>query len=119
MGASVTTLSPNAGDLVWVDFGGARGTEQAGVRPAVVVSATTFNRVSRRSMVCPITSNVMPYPTKVVLPEGLPIRGAILTDQLRCADRATRGFRVVGRVPPDVLARVRSMIAEFIETDTL
>lgn len=106
--------APEAGALVWVDFDGARGTEQSGVRPALVVSATTLNQVSKRSMVCPITSNLTPFPTKVLLPAGLPVRGAVLADQIRTLDRATRGFRLVGHVPRETLEAVRGLIAEFL-----
>lgn len=109
--------APEAGALVWVDFDGARGTEKAGVRPALVVSATTLNQVSRRSMVCPITSNVTPFPTKVLLPDGLPVHGAVLVDQIRTLDRATRGFRLVGHVPRETLEAVRGLIAEFLSDD--
>ena len=110
----IEDLAPIAGALVWVDFGGARGTEQTGVRPAIVVSATTFNRHTRRSMVCPITTNVSPYPTKVMLPDGLPVQGAILVDQIRSVDRASRGFRLVGKAPADTLLRVRAMLVEIM-----
>ncbi len=109
--------APHAGALVWVDFDPALGTEQSGFRPALVVSATIFNAMSRRSLVCPITSNMAPWPTKVVLPAGLPVTGAVLTDQIRSVDRSRRGFRLVGQVPPDVLARVRAVIASLMEVE--
>ena len=110
--------APHAGALVWVDFDPALGTEQSGVRPALVVSATIFNAFSRRSLVCPITTNLVPWPTKVVLPEGLAVNGAVLTDQVRSVDRSLREFRVVGAVPPEVLAQVRATIASLMEEDS-
>lgn len=113
----VDPRAPVAGALVWVDFDGARGSEQAGLRLALVVSATTLNQVSQRSMVCPITSNVTPFPTKVLLPEGLPVSGAVLADQIRTMDRATRGFRLIGHVPRETLEAVRGLIAEFLSDD--
>jgi mRNA interferase MazF len=103
--------------LVWVDFDPALGTEQSGARPALVVSATTFNALSRRSLVCPITTNPAPWPTKVFLPDGLAVKGAVLTDQVRSVDRSQRGFRVVGKVPPDVLAHVRAAIVSLMEEE--
>lgn len=106
--------APRAGALVWVDFGEARGTEQTGVRPALVVSATIFNEVSRRSLVCPITRNVKPYPTKVALPGGLPIAGAVLADQVRSVDRAARGFRFIGQAPAATLEEVRGLIFDLL-----
>lgn len=110
--------APRAGALVWVDFDPALGTEQSGIRPALVVSATAFNALSRRSLVCPITSNLSPWPTKVLLPDGLPVAGAVLTDQIRSVDRSHRGFRLVGQAPPEVLARVRAAIASLMEEET-
>lgn len=103
-----------AGALVWVDFRGAEGGEQAGVRPTIVVSMTGFNQLGYRSIVCPITSNPAPFPTKVFLPEGLPVEGAILCDQVRTLDRTARGFRLIGQAPPDVLARVRAIIVQLM-----
>ena len=109
--------APRAGALVWVDFEPVRGSEQAGARPALVVSATRFNQVSRRSLVCPVTSNLTPWPTKVALPEGLPVTGAVLADQIRSLDRTERGFRPICQAPPQVLADVRSILASLMEEE--
>lgn len=106
--------APEAGALVWVDLRGAEGREQDGVRPAVVISMSEYNRRSRRSLVCPITSNVTPFPTKVILPEGLAIGGAVLCDQVRALERAGRGFQQVGQVPGEVLAEVRAVVTQLM-----
>ena len=102
------------GDLVWVDFDPVRGSEQAGKRPAVVVSATRLHEESQRAIVCPITRNTSPWPTKVMLPDNLPIAGAVLTDQLRSVDRKSRGFRNVGQVPDETLVAIRSRIGVLL-----
>ena len=68
------------GDLVLVEFGPVRGTEQDGRRPALIVSEALMNAATRRVIICPIISNIEPWPTKVMLPVGLPVRGAVLTD---------------------------------------
>ena len=109
---------PRAGDLAWVDFRPTLGREQSGVRPAIVLSSLDFHRINDTAIVCPITSNVKAWPTKVLLPEGLAVSGAVLTDQIRCVDRAARGFRRVGSVPQDVLIRIRLSIAEIIGITT-
>lgn len=106
--------APAAGALVWADFRGAEASEQSGIRPAIVISMTGYNRRSRRSIVCPITSNKTPYPTKVLLPDGLAVSGAVLCDQVRALERRDRGFRLVGQAPPDVLAEVRSRVLELM-----
>jgi mRNA-degrading endonuclease toxin of MazEF toxin-antitoxin module len=107
-------LLPGAGDIVWVDLELTRGREQSGVRPAIVLSDRTFHARNATAIICPITRNVTPWPTKVLLPDGLGVSGAVLVDQIRCVDRASRGFRRVGAVPDDVLLRVRLSLAELI-----
>ncbi|MGA3310125.1 MAG: type II toxin-antitoxin system PemK/MazF family toxin [Xanthobacteraceae bacterium] len=99
---------------MWVDLRPTRGREQGGVRPAVVLTDREFHRRNDTAVVCPITSNKTPWPTKVVLPDGLAARGAILVDQIRMLDRTERGFRSVGRVPEEVLNEVRARLATVL-----
>jgi mRNA interferase MazF len=103
-----------AGDLVWVDLRPTRGREQGGVRPAIVLTDPEFHKRNDTAIICPITSNTKPWPTKIVLPEGLAVRGAILVDQVRSLDRSARGFRSVGRVPDRVLDEVRGRLAALL-----
>ncbi|HEY4775273.1 MAG TPA: type II toxin-antitoxin system PemK/MazF family toxin [Xanthobacteraceae bacterium] len=103
-----------AGDLVWVDLRPTRGHEQGGVRPAVVLTDREFHRRNDTVVVCPVTSNKKPWPTKVLLPDGLAATGAILVDQVRTLDRTARGFRAIGRVPDQVLAEVRGRLATLL-----
>jgi mRNA interferase MazF len=49
-----------------------------------------------------------------MLPEGLPVEGAVLVDQIRSTDRSARGFRVVGRVPDAVLSEVIGRLAALL-----
>lgn len=108
------TAPLEAGAIVWVDLRPSLGREQGGVRPAIVLSNKAFHRLNQTAIVCPITSNVKPWPTKVLLPAGLPVAGAVLTDQVRCLDRAARGFRQVGSVPDEVLLAIRLKLAELV-----
>ena len=103
-----------AGALVWVDLRPSLGREQDGVRPAVVVSNKDFHRLNATAIVCPITGNVKPWPTKVILPPGLAVSGAVLTDQIRCLDRAKRCFRHVGMVTDEVLLAIRIKLHALI-----
>lgn len=103
-----------AGDLVWVDLRPTRGREQDGVRPAVVLTDREFHKRNDTAIICPITSNMKPWPTKVVLPNGLAVRGAVLVDQIRSLDRSARGFRSVGRVPDEILDEVRGRLAALL-----
>ena len=65
-------VAPGADDLVWTDFNPTRGREQAGKRPALVVSSQGFTAKTGLAVVCPITSRIRPFPTSVVLPPGIP-----------------------------------------------
>lgn len=106
--------APDRGDLVWVDFTPQAGHEQAGRRPALVVSPRIYHQRSKLAVVCPITSNVDPWPWKVALAEGLAISGAILVDQVRSIDRASRSLSIAGRVPEAVVAEVQAKLAALL-----
>jgi mRNA interferase MazF len=66
---------------------------------------------SKLAVVWPITSNVDPWPWKVVLPEGLAISGAVLADQVRSIDHAGRGLRIVGHAPETIVDEVQGKLA--------
>jgi mRNA interferase MazF len=103
------------GDLVRLDFDPVRGNEQGGERPALVLTSASFHATRNTAIVCPITRNLAPWPTKVVLPEGLPITGAVLVEQLRLISRAERGLAQIGRVPFETLQAVRRVLAVLLQ----
>lgn len=106
---------PDAGDLVWTDFDPTLGREQAGRRPALIVSPAAFARNTGFALVCPITTRVRPFPTSVILPKGLPISGEILVSHLRSIDVLARTVHPVGAaVPPETAAEVRGRLAALI-----
>jgi mRNA-degrading endonuclease toxin of MazEF toxin-antitoxin module len=102
---------PERGALVWVDFTPQSGHEQAGHRPALVMSPFIYHERSKLAVVCPITSNPRPWPWKVMLPDGLAVSGAVLVDQLRAIDRAARRLRLAGVAPQSVVAEVQAKLA--------
>jgi mRNA interferase MazF len=79
-----------------------------------VLTDDEFHRRNDTAIVCPITSNIDPWPTKVILPEGLKVSGAILVDQVRTLDRSTPGFRAVDHVPQDILNDIRGRLAALL-----
>lgn len=106
---------PDSGDLIWTDFDPTRGREQAGRRPALVVSARVFTENTGLAVICPITSRVRPFPTSVVLPAGLPLVGEILLSHIRSIDTEARPIRYAGAVvPPDIAQLVRAKLNGFI-----
>lgn len=95
---------PERGDLVWLSFDPQAGREQAGRRPALVLSPALYNERAGLAFVCPITSRVKGYPFEVVLPEGLPVSGAILVDHLKSADWMARRAELAGKAPLPIVA---------------
>jgi len=107
---------PDRGDVVWLEFGAQAGHEQAGKRPALVISPRSYNRKAGLALFCPITSHVKGYPFEVVLPEGLPATGCVLSDQVKSLDWRQRRARRWCGVPREtldaVLGRIRVLVGE-------
>jgi mRNA interferase MazF len=111
----VTDRPPHEGDLIWTEFDPRRGREQAGRRPALVLSHRNFSKATGFAIVCPITTRVRPFASSVVLPEGLPIIGEILTSHIRSIDLLARPVQPIGAVVPShTLDDVRAKLAVLI-----
>ncbi len=106
---------PERGDLVWISLNPQAGSEQAGRRPAVVVSPRSYNRKVGLGLFCPITSRVKGYPFEVSLPRGLPIRGVVLADQVKSLDWRARRIELAARLPEVVAAEVVGKLAALLE----
>lgn len=107
-------MVPDAGDLVWLTFTPQAGREQAGRRPALVLSPEQYNRKSGLALVCPITSHVKGYPFEVKLPPGLSVSGAILADHVKSLDWRARSAEPAGRLPHEVLQDVLDRLAALL-----
>ena len=105
---------PDAGDLVWLTFDPQSEREQAGRRPALVLSPAQYNRKSGLALVCPITSHVKGYPFEVELPPGLQVTGAILADHLKCLDWRAGRAEPAGRLPKQLLHDVLDRLAALL-----
>lgn len=81
---------PKRGDIVWIDFDPQSGHEQAGRRPALVISPVAYNEKIGLALLCPITSQVKGYPFEVAIPRGLSVSGVILADQIKSLDWRSR-----------------------------
>lgn len=107
-------MTPDRGQIVWINFTPQKGHEQAGRRPALVISPAAYNGVSNCILVCPITSNIAPWPWKVMLPETGDATGAVLVDQVKSIDAKARNVEATGQtvdqtIMDDVLARLATL----------
>ncbi len=105
---------PDTADLIWLNFSPQAGREQAGRRPAVVLSPAAYNSKSNLAIVCPITNQQKGYPFEVVLPKGLAISGVILADHVRSLDWRERRAEKAGTIPRRVLEEVRDRLARLL-----
>ena len=102
---------PDAGDFVWLTFDPQMGREQAGRRPALVLSPKIYNARSGLALACPITNQAKGYPFEVAVPAGRRATGVILADRLKSIDWKVRRAEPLGRCPDDVMAEVRARLA--------
>ena len=105
---------PERGDLVWLTFEPHAGREQAGRRPALVLSPALYNRRASLALVCPITSQIKRYPFEVPLPDGFAISGVVLADHLKSADWAARHAQFVAKAPAGVMAEVTAKLRPLL-----
>ena len=107
---------PRRGDVVWLTFDPQSGHEQAGRRPALVLSPEAYNGKVGLALLCPITSHAKGYPFEVPLPEGAPVEGVALADQVKSLDWRARQAEYAGTIPTttmgDVLARIHTLLYE-------
>ncbi|MBF0307687.1 MAG: type II toxin-antitoxin system PemK/MazF family toxin [Alphaproteobacteria bacterium] len=106
--------APDRGDLVWIDFDPQAGREQAGRRPALVLSPRAYHQRAPYAIVCPITSTVKGYPFEVPLPPGLPVSGVVLADQVKSIDRSVRRIERIATVPAEFVDEVVAKIAPLL-----
>jgi mRNA interferase MazF len=107
---------PRRGDVVRIAFNPQAGHEQAGRRPAVVLSPIAYNRKVGLALLCPITSQVKGYPFEVVVPSGLQVSGVVLADQVKSLDWQARGAEFICALPSatvsEILQRIGVLLAE-------
>ena len=105
---------PDRGDIVWLQFDPQAGHEQAGLRPALVVSPRAYNSKVGLALMCPITSKAKGYPFEVMLPADLKISGVVLADQIKSLDWQARRAAFACKAPAGVVAEVLSRIRVLI-----
>ena len=101
---------PRRGDIIWVNMTPQAGREQAGRRPAVVLTPEKYNGRVGLAIVCPITSKVKGFPFEVVIPPMLKIEGAVLADHVRSIDWQARDAEYVSALPEETMNEVTNRI---------
>ena len=91
----VNNYIPKLGDIVYTNFNPIKGHEQAGTRPAIVISNYVFNKYTKMVILCPITSNVKEFPTHYILEDSKKVKGSVLCEHVRSIDYESRMLKFV------------------------
>lgn len=108
--------TPRRGDVVWLTLDPQSGHEQAGRRPALVISPEAYNRKTGLFLACPVTSRVKGYPFEVALPKGVGVSGVVLCDQIKSLDWKARRAEFAASVDDDTLSEVVARILPLVES---
>lgn len=106
---------PKRGDIVWLTFNPQAGHEQAGHRPALVLSPEAYNSKVGLALFCPVTSHVKGYPFEVHLPEGHLISGVVLADQVKRLDWKARRANFCCELPEETVQEVLNKLGTLID----
>jgi mRNA interferase MazF len=105
---------PGRGDVVWITLNPQAGHEQAGRRPAVVLSPSAYNEKVGLAVLCPLTSREKGYPFEVKIPQGLAVSGVVLADQVKSLDWQVREAEWICTLPPDVVAEILGKLGTLL-----
>ena len=100
---------PDRGDVVWLEFDPQAGREQAGRRPAVILSPASYNRPTGHALCVPVSTKAKGYPFEVALPAGFPVQGVAFADQVKCQDWRARHAQYIAALPAPVVAHVLAL----------
>ena len=107
----VASYIPDCGDVIWLNFDPQAGHEQAGHRPALVLSPKAYNARTGLCLVVPITSQGKGYPFELPLPAACQTTGVVLCDQVRSLDWNARKAALKENVGHDF---ARNALARFM-----
>jgi mRNA interferase MazF len=106
---------PKRGDVVWISFTPKAGHEQAGHRPALVLSPQSYNLKVGLAILCPITSQVKGYPFEVKIPTGLKASGVVLSDQVKSMDWRARKATRICSLPETAVRQVLNKVGTLLD----
>ena len=105
---------PDRGDIILLSFDPTLGHEQAGFRPAVVLSPAIYNKASGLCLVCPITTSIKGYPFEATLDGAKKTSGVALADQVRSIDWQARKIKIVDRISTTSLATILAKVKPLL-----
>ena len=111
------TYIPTRGDAVWINLNPQAGHEQAGRRPAVVLSPSSYNGKVGLALFCPETNQIKGYPFEVIIPSGLKVTGAILSDQVKSLDWRVRNTEFCDKLPESVILEIFKKLWTLLRFD--
>lgn len=103
------------GDIIKINFNPQKGHEQAGYRPAVVVSNDFFNKKTNLAIICPITNTNNRFPLHIPLDDRTKTTGVILCEHIKSLDLNARPHTVIEKLPTDILTKVVNVVFSQIE----
>ena len=106
---------PKRGDVVWISFNPQAGHEQAGHRPALILSPHSYNRKVGLVILCPLTNQIKGYPFEVRIPEGLKASGAVLSDQVKSMDWRARNASLLCHAPEATVREVLNKVGTLLD----
>lgn len=104
---------PERGDLIWLNFTPQAGHEQAGKRPAIVISPSSYNSKTNLMIACPITSKIKNYPFEVLV-NGKKISGVVLADQVKSLDWKARKATFIEKATDSVINEIQEKLILLI-----
>jgi mRNA interferase MazF len=105
---------PQRGDAVWITLNPQAGHEQAGRRPASVLSPAAYNGKVGLAILCPITNQIKGYPFEVSIPAGLTVSGVILADQVKSLDWRARNAELICTLPEETVTEVLQKLGTLL-----
>ncbi len=105
---------PRRGDAVWISLNPQAGHEQAGRRPAIVLSPEAYNGRVGLAILCPVTNQIKGYPFEVAIPPGLDVAGVILSDQVKSLDWRARRAEYIVKLPNDTIIEALQKIGTLL-----
>lgn len=105
------------GDIIKINFNPQSGHEQAGYRPAVVISNDLFMEKAKLAIVCPITNTNNAFPLHIPLDHRTKTTGVVLCEHVRSLDIVSRTYIAIEKVPEDILENIIDIIFSEVEID--